>query len=363
MGRIFHEYVHDHKGYKAIAQALTDDGIPSPSAYDPDRNPHCTGAHGAWSLMGVRAILCNPRYCGHQIWGRTRGREVLRDPDDVGRGHVRRQEWTDESEWITSSAMVHQALIEPELFAAAQRERSQGRGRQTDRRPRNAKQVYILRGMIFCRTCGRRMEADQVHGNARYRCRLSSGEYARNAALDHSHPRSAQVREDRVLAPIDEWFAEAFLPAQLTKTMRTLLSHEPDPTAEVRGDAARRAIADCDRKLARHRAALESGADPTIVTEWMAETRAARAVAERERIEATPPEPLSDAELAAIVKLMGNLAPRLAVTDPAKRAKAYDALGVRICYTPGEDRIEVTVRPPLPQVNARGGRVRVEGGT
>lgn len=87
-----------------------------------------------------------------------------------------------------------------------------------------------------------------------------------------------------------------------------------------------------------------------------------RAVAERALAEATPAEPLTDAELAAVVKLMGDLAPRLAVSDPAKRAKAYDALGVRILYTPASGAIELTVRPPLPQVNGRGGRVRVEGG-
>jgi site-specific DNA recombinase len=48
---------------------------------------------------------------------------------------------------------------------------------------------------------------------------------------------------------------------------------------------ARREIADCDAKLRQHRAALEAGSDPQIVTGWMAETQAQRAIA---RIEAEP---------------------------------------------------------------------------
>jgi len=43
---------------------------------------------------------------------------------------------------------------------------------------------------------------------------------------------------------------------------------------------ARRQVAECDRKLARHRAALEAGADPAVVTAWIREVQAARAEAE-----------------------------------------------------------------------------------
>jgi hypothetical protein len=43
---------------------------------------------------------------------------------------------------------------------------------------------------------------------------------------------------------------------------------------------ARRDIADCDARLRQHRAALEAGADPKIITSWMAETQLRRAAAE-----------------------------------------------------------------------------------
>src|SRR5215469_11769060 len=53
-------------GLYAIAEGLTRDGIPSPSAHDPGRNSHRSGI--AWSKFAVRAILANPRYTGHQVW-------------------------------------------------------------------------------------------------------------------------------------------------------------------------------------------------------------------------------------------------------------------------------------------------------
>ncbi|MFC5750648.1 hypothetical protein [Actinomadura rugatobispora] len=39
-------------------------------------------------------------------------------------------------------------------------------------------------------------------------------------------------------------------------------------------------IADCETKLARHRAALEAGANPVTVATWMADTEAQLAAAQ-----------------------------------------------------------------------------------
>lgn len=56
---------HQAGGLYAIAEQLTRDGIPSPSAHDPERNRHRHGK--AWSKMAVRAILANPRWTGRQV--------------------------------------------------------------------------------------------------------------------------------------------------------------------------------------------------------------------------------------------------------------------------------------------------------
>lgn len=85
--RIFADYLSG-TGIKAIASALTAEGIPSPSAADPRRNRHRASSRGAWGQSAVRAILKNPRYTGYQVWARQRKDEVLLDIDDVAAGHV-----------------------------------------------------------------------------------------------------------------------------------------------------------------------------------------------------------------------------------------------------------------------------------
>jgi site-specific DNA recombinase len=78
-------------GIFAIADHLTRDDIPCPSAYDPARNRHRTGQ--AWSKGAVKVILTNPRYTGHQTWNKQRTDEVLLDVNDVALGHTTVMRW------------------------------------------------------------------------------------------------------------------------------------------------------------------------------------------------------------------------------------------------------------------------------
>ena len=61
-----------------ITRALNDAGILCPSAADPARNRHRSGA--AWMPRTVAAILANPRYTGRQVWNRQRTDCDLVDP-------------------------------------------------------------------------------------------------------------------------------------------------------------------------------------------------------------------------------------------------------------------------------------------
>ncbi len=84
-GRIFAEFLAA-AGMFAIAEGLTCDGVPCPSAHDPVRNSHGCGI--GWSKGAFRAILANPRYTGRQVWNKQRKDEVLLDINDVAPGHV-----------------------------------------------------------------------------------------------------------------------------------------------------------------------------------------------------------------------------------------------------------------------------------
>ena len=115
--RIFEEYLAG-RGLFAIAEALTRDGVPSPSAHDPERNRHRCGV--AWSKGAVRTILGNPRYTGRQVWNKQRKDEVLIDVEDVALGHITKMRWNDKNTWIWSTDPVHEPLIDTETFQQTQ---------------------------------------------------------------------------------------------------------------------------------------------------------------------------------------------------------------------------------------------------
>ena len=115
--RIYREFLAG-SGIYAIAEGLTRDGILSPSASDPGRNPHRNVA--AWGKSAVRVILTNPRYIGRQVWNKQRKAEILIDVEDVALGHETKMRWNPSTEWIYSTERVHDALIDDETFTAVE---------------------------------------------------------------------------------------------------------------------------------------------------------------------------------------------------------------------------------------------------
>jgi DNA invertase Pin-like site-specific DNA recombinase len=177
-----------------IARALNEAGIPCPSAADPDRNPHRTGA--AWTLRTVATILSNPRYTGRQVWNRQRTDRDLADPADVSLGHKSVQRWNLPDGWVISSKTAHPALVGEEDFIAVQ-EISAARGPS----PRGdligpQKRRYLLAGLLACGTCGRRMESAWSNGKPAYRCRHG---HTSATSPDPGRSKNAYVREDRIL--------------------------------------------------------------------------------------------------------------------------------------------------------------------
>jgi hypothetical protein len=116
--RIFDDYLVKELGFYAIAEALTAEGILSPSAYDRARNRHRPGL--AWGKTAVRGILMNPRYTGRQVWNRQRRVEMLVDVEDVTLGHETKMKWNGEDKWIWSNEVVHEPIVSTEEWEATQ---------------------------------------------------------------------------------------------------------------------------------------------------------------------------------------------------------------------------------------------------
>jgi site-specific DNA recombinase len=98
------------------------------------------------------------------------------------------------------------------------------------------------------------------------------------------------------------------------------------PAQDTDGDhaaseLARREIADCDAKLRAHRAALEAGADPAIVAEWMAEVQAQRTVAEARLRQGSGCQRMTAEEITRVLSSLRDLMSVLAAADPADKAQ------------------------------------------
>ena len=169
-----------------ITRALNDAGIPCPSAADPGRNPHRTGA--AWTLRTVAAILANPRYTGRQVWNRQRTDFDLADPGNTSLGHKQVQRWNLPEGWVISRHPAHAALVSEADFIAAQ-------DTGTPRGPAGpAARRYLLAGLLACGRCGRTLESAWSNGRPAYRCR-----HGHTSATGPGRAKNTYVREDQIL--------------------------------------------------------------------------------------------------------------------------------------------------------------------
>ncbi len=338
--RIFAEYLGGY-GIFAIAQRLTADGLPSPSAADPARNRHRCGV--AWSKGALRTILMNRRYTGRQVWNRQRKQESLIDVEDVALGHTTRLAWNASEAWVVSDDVAHPALIDDDVFEQVQR-RLASRGvrsvRETGARARHG---YALRGLVRCSVCGRKMQGTWNHGRAHYRCRFPA-EYALANRIDH--PAAVYVREDVVVGPLDAWLAAAFHPDLVATRLSRI---QGEPVVDAGAETARRELAECDRLLARHRAALEAGADPVLVAEWTRDIRRRRDSAEA-ALQAKPAAPrrMSEQQISTLVESLGGLIGLLTDADADRKCELYRELGVSMTYQHPERIVLVEATPRFP---------------
>lgn len=113
-------------------------------------------------------------------------------------------------------------------------------------------------------------------------------------------------------------------------------------------------IAEADRKLARHRAALEAldeHTDPTVVATWITQTQAERAAAVAQ---------LNNARHSAthltrddIARLLDSVTDHLALLsdgDPADKATIYGQMDLKLTYHPAQHLVRAEAQPRLRRV-------------
>ncbi|MEV6386821.1 recombinase family protein [Nocardia xishanensis] len=333
--RIFRDYIAG-RGDKAIAHELNRQGIPCPSAHRPEQNRH--RSQDGWQASTVSAILQNPRYTGYAIFGRWNKHEELLDPDDVAAGHITRLRRSPNHRIIRSKKPAHPAIVTVETFTRAQLIRRQrastgigARGR-LERTRRPSPREYLLRGLLRCDACGRKMQAEAVSGIVYYRCRAKTLTPASPVLAEH--PPSVNVREDHLVAPIDRWLTTLFNRTHRDHTIASLLTAQDDNDHDTHRALLRRRINDAEAKLQRHLAAIEAGVDPQVLVTAMNTAQADKAAAQTE-LQNLPTIPrLTETEIRKLIDSLGDISAVLAAGARSDKADLYQALHLDIRYRP-----------------------------
>jgi len=146
--RIFDMVLAGHS-CNGIANTLNSEGVPPPSA---GKRTFKDGRLAIWSPSTIQRIIREPSYCGRPVAWRWQA------ATSKNGNRTKRPE----SEHIKLPAELCPPIISPDIWDAAQRALSANTGTLT----RNMDRFALLRGIIFCATCGRTLVPD----NGGYRC-------------------------------------------------------------------------------------------------------------------------------------------------------------------------------------------------
>ena len=166
---------------------------------DPARYPAPTGK--GWTTQTVYAVLGNPKYTGHMVYGRIRKRQGRRVTVPA-------------SEWLWSPGPVHPVIVDRDTWAAAQQisaEHSTSRDGDGLSRHPAATRTYPYRGRVRCRDCRRRMGASPYPSptgtRVYYQCPHNPAN-PRHAAAAPDHPRTVKAPETRLDQIVRLFFAD-----------------------------------------------------------------------------------------------------------------------------------------------------------
>ncbi|PXY23460.1 hypothetical protein BAY59_27710 [Prauserella coralliicola] len=335
--RIFTAYLAG-QGMYSLAEDLTRDGIPCP----PPTTPRATRTAAA--PPGPKAPSApsspTPATPATRVWNRQRKDERLLDVDNVALGHTTKLVWTNPDAWISSTDPAHQPLIDADTYAQAQTLLG-ARGKQrTTRDRRRVQRTYVLRGLLHCGLCQRRMQGQYTRHQPYYRCRFPT-EYG--LANTVTHPRNVYLAERDLLPTLDDWLTTLFTPHRLRDTLTTLAESQPDPATDPDRHAAEHTLRECDTKLTHYRKALEAGTDPTLVSQWITEIQARRAEALAKTSTTHQPQPLSDNDIDLLIRELGDLRTVISHADPDDKANVYRKLGLTLTYQPGKHEVRAEI--------------------
>lgn len=225
---IFESYGLRGESLRSIMQRLNDAGVPSPGA-----DKRAFGRRTYWGKSTTVGILSDPVYKGETYarrWQATKRR----------RAQVMSLRPTDE--WIALGADVTPMLVSPELWTLVQERLAVNKGATT----RNATRPFLLRGLVVCETCGRKMRTSSESRGNRRRYRCSSRETPQGPC---GAPRArADEIEQEVWDAVAEFLRD---PSKVANAVARAKQASRDPALESATLSARRRVARIERDQQR----------------------------------------------------------------------------------------------------------------
>ncbi|MCP2347588.1 hypothetical protein HD595_003710 [Nonomuraea roseoviolacea subsp. carminata] len=132
----------------------------------------------------------------------------------------------------------------------------------------------------------------------------------------------------------------------MDRTLDLLVAAHEAPSTELHEtEAIKRQMAECDRKPARHRAALGARADPVLIASWMREEQGRKTELQHRltRLPGARPRLLDRDSLAASLRGLGSLVEVLGRADPTRKAKIYANLCLELVHHPSQHKVLVAV--------------------
>ncbi|WP_158299962.1 recombinase family protein [Glycomyces paridis] len=185
--RIFDFRIRLRLGYAAIAERLNEDLALNPPPVPPDP----TRARGSWCASSVREILRNPKYTGYMVWNRVTSTPKGNRPNPM-------------SDWVWSPEPVHEAIVSPDMFTAAQQiAKTTERVRSKKSKTENAEE-YRYRSAVRCDHCDLLMYGKRRENRIYYSC------HPRRNARPEGHAAATYLNEVKVDQAMDV-FLDSFI--------------------------------------------------------------------------------------------------------------------------------------------------------
>jgi site-specific DNA recombinase len=284
-----------------------------------------------------------------RTWGKQEKYEVLVDAEDVAAGYQTRMRWKDKADWIEASHQTHAQLVSDELIAAVRaRSGAKSPGRT---KARESAHPYSLRGILFCASCGNRMQgAFRKPSRVLYRCEFNRSRSIPPEMADH--PRTSYVNETDITVQLDKWVESLADIGDLTAGQAI------DPAVVARYSSMKAQLSEVDRKISILMTALESGVAADHIMEQLGRRSVERDDIAKRLERSEGPKNLSSKQVQALAAELGGIAAVLAEATAAERAEVYASLGIRLEYIhggPGHRKVLATANLARVAGRVRGG--------